>query len=390
MGAKQWLSGDHAPNFIVRASNSPRFTFYSVAGRYIVLSFFGTGSNPAAQEALKHVASKNAFFDDTNAAFFGVSIDPADEASGALPSARGIRFFWDFDKRISTEYGALARDGTYYPFTLVLDPMLRVMAKIPMLDVASHNQMFDTVLAALPSLDRHAGVPMHAPVLVLPRVFEPEFCKELIKLYDHHGGQQSGFMREIDGKTVGVLDNTFKRRMDFSFDGQPELEGLRNAIRTRVSRSLIPAIHKAFQFHATRMERYIVACYDSESEGFFRPHRDNTTKGTAHRRFACTINLNADEYDGGTLRFPEFGHQSYRAPTGGAVVFSCSLLHEALPVTKGTRYAFLPFLYDEAAAKIREQNMHSLTGQMVDRNKGEDEGAIVAALSSEYEEASPE
>ena len=29
---------------------------------------------------------------------------------------------------------------------------------------------------------------------------------------------------------------------------------------------------------------------------------------------------------------------------GGAVVFSCSLLHEALPVTKGVRYALLTFL----------------------------------------------
>ena len=38
------------------------------------------------------------------------------------------------------------------------------------------------------------------------------------------------------------------------------------------------------------------------------------------------------------------------------MVFSCSLLHEALPVTKGVRYVFLPFLYDDAAAEIREQN----------------------------------
>jgi hypothetical protein len=37
-------------------------------------------------------------------------------------------------------------------------------------------------------------------------------------------------------------------------------------------------------------------------------------------------------------------------------VFSCSLLHEATPVTSGTRYAFLPFLYDEKAAEIREAN----------------------------------
>jgi hypothetical protein len=42
------------------------------------------------------------------------------------------------------------------------------------------------------------------------------------------------------------------------------------------------------------------------------------------------------------------------------VVFSCSLLHQALPVTKGERFAFLPFLYDDAAAKIREENLKYL------------------------------
>ena len=72
------------------------------------------------------------------------------------------------------------------------------------------------------------------------------------------------------------------------------------------------------------------------------PHRDNTTRGTAHRRFAVTINLNDGPWEGGDLRFPEYGPQTYRAPTGGAVVFSCSLLHECTPVTRGERYCFLP------------------------------------------------
>ena len=38
------------------------------------------------------------------------------------------------------------------------------------------------------------------------------------------------------------------------------------------------------------------------------------------------------------------------------MVFSCSLLHEARPVTSGRRYVFLPSLYDEAAARIRVAN----------------------------------
>jgi hypothetical protein len=32
------------------------------------------------------------------------------------------------------------------------------------------------------------------------------------------------------------------------------------------------------------------------------------------------------------------------------------MLHAVSPVTSGPRYAYLPFLYDEAAARLREQN----------------------------------
>ena len=110
------------------------------------------------------------------------------------------------------------------------------------------------------------------------------------------------------------------------------------------------------------MERYLVGCYRADEGGHFRPHRDNTTKGTAHRRFAVTINLNSD-FEGGELSFPEFGHRSLKPKPGCAVVFSCSLLHTASPVTSGVRYAFLPFLYDDAAADIRMANLPYLAEQ---------------------------
>ena len=57
-----------------------------------------------------------------------------------------------------------------------------------------------------------------------------------------------------------------------------------------------------------------------------------------------TLNLNGDQYEGGELTFPEYGPDLYKPGDGGAVIFSCSLLHEALPVTEGTRYALLTFL----------------------------------------------
>ena len=157
-------------------------------------------------------------------------------------------------------------------------------------------------------------------------------------------------MREIDGNTVAV-DHGFKRRTDH----QVADETVRAALRERIQRRVVPAIEQACQLRVTRMERYLVACYAATQGGHFRAHRDNTTKGTAHRRFAVSVNLNAD-FDGGEVSFPEYGPRGFKPPPGGAVVFSCSLLHQVSKVTRGRRYVFLPFLYDDAAAKIREAN----------------------------------
>jgi predicted 2-oxoglutarate/Fe(II)-dependent dioxygenase YbiX/peroxiredoxin len=368
--------GDPVPWFVGNTSANPQFHFSTIAGSYVVLSFLGSATNEKSASANRFACEElRPAFDDIKCTYFGVSIDPQDrEQQRLLPTHHGIRYFWDFDQAISKAYGAIMKKGeqsnvVYRPFTLVLDPMLRVIANIPVSDVQTHNQQLKAIVMGLPDVSRHAGVDITAPVLVLPNVLEPKLCHELIALYNQQGGVESGFMREREGKTIAVMDYSFKRRKDFNFDDAPEYENLRDRLRKCVVQRMLPEIKKAFSFEATRIERYIVACYDSETKGFFRPHRDNTTKGTAHRRFACTINLNAEDFSGGELRFPEFGQRTYRAPTGGAVVFSCSLLHEATPVTSGTRYAFLPFLYDEAAAKIREANRSFLSGEVIDKNK---------------------
>lgn len=382
-----WLAGDPIPEFVARAASNPRYVFNTAAGRYLVLSFLGSGAHESTQQVVRYIEERRALFDDTHVSFFGVSIDPNDEHRGLLRTMiPGIRYFWDIDQAISKQFAAIATDEAsrtlYRPFTLVLDPMQRVIANIALIPAEQHNRALGDVLDRLAPVAEHAGTALCAPVLILPRVFEDDLCRELISVYQQYGGVESGFMREVNGKTVEVREQRFKRRDDFEFDRRPELAPLREAIQVRIRRRVLPEIKRAFQFEVTRMERYLVARYDGASGGFFRPHRDNTTLGTAHRRFACTINLNAQAYSGGDLRFPEFGPRTYRAPTGGAVVFSCAMLHEATPVTAGERYAFLPFFYDEQAARQREQNAHSLTGQVFDRAKGEDEYASLAEEST--------
>lgn len=351
--------GDPAPWFRQRAYGNPNYVFDTAAGRYIVLCFFASAADPHSAAALAAVRKRGKFFDDVTAAFFGVSVDPLDEKEGRVKdSYPGYRFFWDFDGAVGRLYGAVPLDAEAGkgPVALrrtwvVLDPTLRVLRVVPFADDRSDIKEVLAYLKSLPPPGRFAGVDLQAPILFLPNVFEPEFCERLIRLYDENGGRESGFMREVDGKTIAVHDHKHKRRRDYDITDQDIVK----ATQARIRRRVVPEILKIHQFAATRMERYIVSCYSADDEAHFHSHRDNTTKGTAHRRFAVSVTLN-DDYDGGEISFPEYGPRSFKPPAGGAVVFSCSLLHAVSKMTRGRRYAFLPFLYDDAAAKIREQN----------------------------------
>lgn len=359
------VAGDPAPGFIQRSPQNPRYSFDSAAGRYLVLCFLGSAADAQARAALRTVLERPDLFDDCHASFFGVSNDPADERTGRLQNRLpGYRFFWDFDLSVARRYGAVPRTtdeaAPSLPmarFWLVVDPTMRVIANIPLRADGSDGAEVVALLASLPPPAEFGGMPLQAPILFLPRIFEPALCAHLTGLYDAHGGQESGFMRQIDGRTVATHDPGFKSRRDYTIDDQ-NLIGL---IQNRFLRRIVPEIAKVHHFTASRMERYIVACYAAEDGGHFSAHRDNTTAGTAHRRFAVSINLN-DDFDGGEVSFPEYGPRSFKAPPGGAVVFSCSLLHRVSRVTRGRRYAFLPFLYDDAAAQLRERNLRFLDG----------------------------
>lgn len=338
------LTGIPAPLFGAATHSRPDFSFGSVGGRYVMLAFL-PDPGPERDVAMAAVQANRDLFDDLSWCFFGVVRDAADFAA-LQPDMPGIRYFHDPEGEIAAQYG-LKRDDERLSQWVLIDPSLRVLASRP---ISALTQTFADVRAR-PDPDQHAGVPMHAPVLIVPRVFEPELCRRLIQVYENDGGAVSGVMRDVGGKTLAVVDDFKKRR-----DAPVHDDGLQKEIQRKIVSRLIPEIAKAFVFKATRMERYIVARYDAADGGYFKAHRDNTTLATTHRQFACSINLNAEEFEGGDLRFPEFGQRTYRPPTGGAVIFSCSLLHEATPVTRGERFAFLPFLYDDAMAKVRQKN----------------------------------
>jgi peroxiredoxin len=349
--------GDHAPWFSAESNLNPNFDFGTVAGRYIVLSFIRSAATDAGRGALYMWTTNQAIFSHPDRYLFIVTENAEDRKNASLGKRiPGIDVFWDLDREISTRYGI---SDTVGPVTFVLDPNLRVLAKIAVPNGTEHVKAVIDILQRLPPRQPSSPRPgaILAPVLTVPFVFEPDLCRRLIDGFNRGGGVESGYSTDRDGKTVNVIDHYYKRRSDWFISDA----GLLDAVRDRIGRRIVPEIRKAFQFETTRIERFLVACYSSAQGGYFRAHRDNMSKGTLHRKFAVTVNLNAEEYSGGDLVFPEYGRDMFRAPTGGAIVFSCSLMHEVLPVIAGNRYAFLPFLYDEAAARIREKNARFLS-----------------------------
>lgn len=227
--------------------------------------------------------------------------------------------------------------GAAGPVGVVVDANGRLAAIVP-------TPALDVVVSLATTLYAASAptvVLNQAPVLMLDRVLEPTLCSALV---DHW--QQGNKL--VDGVASVVAANRadadIKRRADVPLDDKQ----LFVLVRDSLVRRLMPAILQAFHSRIVQIEMPRIGCYDVSSGGWFRRHRDNTTPYTAHRQFALSLNLNADtEYDGGQVRFPEYGRQLYRPVAGGAMVFSCSLLHEAMPVTRGRRFGLFTFLHDE-------------------------------------------
>jgi hypothetical protein len=235
----------------------------------------------------------------------------------------------------------------------VLDTMLRVLAVVPIDDVATHADTVAALVAPHVPPPSGARAPSGvAPVLIVERIVEPDLCRRLIDAFETGTPEETGVMMNLPGvEPKLVVDPYLKRRRDVRLEGE-----LRELVYDRIRRRLVPEIRKSFQFSPTRVERYVVACYYASDGGFFSAHRDNQGSATAHRQFACTINLNAEDYEGGDLSFPEFGPLRYRAPTGGSAVFSCSLMHQVDPITKGQRYCLIPFMNDDRGEVVRKKN----------------------------------
>lgn len=251
--------GDPAPWFGAPLLTGGSCHLQVAAGHWIVLAFLGSAQDPRALNELEALWRAADRFDPQEILFYGViASPPSDPAPFFSRSGPAAGFITDYDGALARLYGA---DGS--PRTVVLDPMLRAVANVSW-DVSpdvpgGHADTVCDFVRALPKVDDNAGVPLVAPLLVVPRVFDFALCDALIDFYHKVGGEDSGFLLDHGGETARVFDYGIKRRSDVHVVHPV----LREAMRDQIVRRLLPAVARFFQFEATRLDRYIVCCYDS-------------------------------------------------------------------------------------------------------------------------------
>jgi peroxiredoxin len=332
----QMLSvGDIAPHCVLPDPSGNRVDLYSdsIAGNPIVIIFCPRQSDTTA-EMLQNIVHRIEAFTAQGARVFAVSPSPITIPNLPFP------VLLDHDRRVFAGF-TVPRDQ----FSIVVLRRNYHVAGILSGEVEAQVATAMSLLEKMAWERETVTVRMHPPALLIPEALSRGDCMRLISVFETTGQAFverpppiGDFLNGADFK-MRVPEHGRKDRIDHFFFEKGMLAFLNN----RINR-IVPEIAKAFQYQVTRYETLRVACYEGHRGGYLHGHRDNIPP-TTYRRFAMSINLNIEDFEGGELRFPEFGDQRYRPDSGTAIVFSSSLLHEAMHVTAGRRYVLLAFLF---------------------------------------------
>ncbi|MCZ6632702.1 MAG: 2OG-Fe(II) oxygenase, partial [bacterium] len=307
--------GERAPDFVLPLQNGTPTQFYARAGgNPTLLIFVGKDQDTDSLNRFLEILKDEA-----------LSILTVQQSSPPN-STSGPPVFTDQEGAVRKAY-RLEDDHT--TVILALNPNLRVLSTHILDNPDTAAQAIRATVQTLPTVAPIA-VTAQAPVLLISDILDSDICHTLIQVWQTQGHEETGVEHSIAGQRKDAIDPENKSRKDHMVT-DPKLMRL---LTSTVGRRVMPELQKAFHYKATRFEGFKIACYAAEEGGFFHAHRDNLSPSTAHRRFALTLNLN-DAYEGGHLRFPEYGPHLYRPPAGDAVIFSSSHLHEVTPVTSG-------------------------------------------------------
>ena len=151
-----------------------------------------------------------------------------------------------------------------------------------------------------------------APVLLLPRVLDAAFCREIVERY----------AGELRGQPFPIPDGPIAEKAS-----------------RQVLRRVGPEVDRAFSFDDFRFEGLALRRDDAGDPAAVavERRRNNLDAETNGRSFSLLLDLDAEGYEGGEILFPEFGPHDYRLETGGALVHSGVLLRELRGISQGRR-----------------------------------------------------
>lgn len=325
--------GDRAPNFLLEDLTGKRRELYNtdLTGGPIIVLVLGRDDG----DCLRPFAEQAAAFDEFGAHRYAL-IAPDNGNARAASTGSGFTLLSDGNGAVGQGY--LEAAGLSAPALFALDPNQRIVAAAGNHEAAAFANLTRTAFERIAPRGKPRLIAQQAPVLFIPEVLDDAECDRLIEHW--RGGAKRKNEINIasgEGTTKGSRAEV-KRRSDVIIEGALE----RHLLITLMPR-LAPEIERVFSFDKEwGFEKFRIGCYEAEDAGFFRAHRDNPSEALRHRHFAASFNLN-DGYEGGYLRFPEYGHDHYAPPKGGVLIFSCGLLHEVVPVTAGRRFTLLTF-----------------------------------------------
>jgi len=343
-------AGDFIPLFEAVDTSHKTRAVEVYGGQHCMLFFLPAGNAEYVSNFFRHLQQQFGHAKQKNVWQLFILDDTVEKLIEFREKVRTPHLLWaDPDRKLARAFG-LCRPGDTAtpPVGYVLDNNLRIVRRRAHLNAA---QLAASIVEdCQDDLEnyRHKNlkgrvISEMAPALIIPNAFTPELCKKCIDAF------RTG--HTFDG-TVGAEEKLAYRpnakiRTDHIISG-----ALLNEIDDKFSRSVFPEIKKIFGFEVTHRELYKVGLYKGDKGGFFKAHRDNFDASLGYRRLAMTLHLN-DDYDGGGLRFPEYGEHIYRPKAGGAIVFSCATLHEARPVMVGERYILVCFFHGEEEEAYR-------------------------------------
>ena len=330
--------GERAPQIVGTTELGRFFSLEVQAGRPAVLLLLRSDDAQAAR-ALLHALAETA---EPRLRQAGVDLVPL-----AALDAAFVRAFADDEERRGQIVYTTDVEGPAageHPLAVFLDRSGRIAHIAP---ISCAYDLIEALGAAAPFLRSEAArlCVSSAPVLIIPNLLTPSQCQALIAHFET-SAHKAGVMASVrDGQAWVKTDESKKlrREIELAEDSEPH-----RLILNVLAEQCAPEIKRAFQADMAHADRILLARYD-DTGGYFKRHKDNAAPQTAFREFAISLNLNTQDYEGGELLFPEFNDHRYNPPAGAAIIFSASLLHEAAPVTKGSRYVALSFLSSAAA-----------------------------------------